>query len=1000
MPADLQKVRELFLHAVGKLPPEEWAGYVGEACGGDAELEQQVGHLLQVHREAGSFLDRPAAAVGGTGTYPVGPGTEAAVAPLRERPGTVIGPYKLLQQIGEGGMGTVFMAEQTRPVQRKVALKVIKAGMDSAQVIARFEAERQALAVMDHVNIARVFDGGTTETGRPYFVMELVHGVPITRYCDDNHLTPRERLELFVPVCQAIQHAHQKGVIHRDVKPSNVMVTLYDGKPVPKVIDFGMAKATEQKLTERTLFTQYGTLVGTLEYMSPEQAEMSGLGVDTRSDVYSLGVLLYELLTGSTPLSHKRVREAAYREVLRMIREEEPPRPSTRLSDSGDTLASISAQRHMEPAKLAKLMRGELDWIVMKTLEKDRNRRYETASSIAADVQRYLNDEPVQACPPTAGYRLRKFVWRNKATLATVLIAMIAALFVVGSVGWAVRDRAARNAALDYEVRRTLDEAAAQLEGAKWPEALATVQRAEKLLAAGGHQEVPQRLRDLQKDLALAQRLENIYSRPRKEEFYVGYELDDAYAEAFADAGIDVAALPVLEAAERIRARGIWRELARALDVWAGMRQRAGSQKAPDWKRLLEIAEAADPDPWRNPLRQARRHGDGKALAALAASADVARLRPETLHLLGYALYDSGAKEQAVALMRQAQLRYPDDWWINNLMGWYCLTARPPQYDDALRYYTASQAVRPQNPYNLHAIGLGLLGKKAYAEAVVVYSRAIELKPDYSGAWFKRGEAYEHLGQGDKAAADVAHAIESNPKSAATWIDAGEAYDNLGRKDEAIAAFKEAIRLQPDSALAHYEFGRDLARKGLFDEAVAANKEVIRLQPEYVGGHFNLAWILSRKGDLDGAIPEWKEAIRLGPGYAESYYRLANVLANGADPKLRDAAEAVKLARKAVELAPRYDLYWQSLGWALYRADAWKDSIEAFHKSMELQEDPKGGDSYQWFGLAVAHWHLGNKEEARKWHDRAVQWMDKNDPKSDELRRFRAEAAELLGIKK
>ena len=284
---------------------------------------------------------------------PAGAGTATADSPANtENSGAVIGPYKLLEQIGEGGFGVVFMAEQTRPVRRKVALKIIKPGMDSKQVVARFEAERQALAMMDHVNIARVIDGGTTEAGRPYFVMELVHGVPITKYCDDNHLTPRERLELFVPVCHAIQHAHQKGIIHRDVKPSNVMVTLYDGKPVPKVIDFGVAKATEQKLTERTLFTNYGTMVGTLEYMSPEQAEMSALGVDTRSDIYSLGVLLYELLTGSTPLSRKRVKEAALAEILRIIKEEEPPKPSARLSDSGDALASISANRHMEPARL------------------------------------------------------------------------------------------------------------------------------------------------------------------------------------------------------------------------------------------------------------------------------------------------------------------------------------------------------------------------------------------------------------------------------------------------------------------------------------------------------------------------------------------------------------------------------------------------------------------------------------------------------------------------
>src|SRR3954447_9937512 len=419
------ELRAVFCEALERKTPQARGEYLDQVCAGKPELRVRVDALLRAHEEASGFLREPG-----------GPFGTAAERPAGEASGAVIGPYKLLQVIGEGGMGTVFMAEQTHPVQRKVALKVIKAGMDSKQVTARFEAERQALAMMDHANIARVLDAGATESGRPYFVMELVHGVPITKYCDDNRLTPRQRLELFVPVCLAIQHAHQKGIIHRDVKPSNVMITLYDGNPVPKVIDFGVAKATKQKLTERTLFTQYGSMVGTLEYMSPEQAEMSALGVDTRSDIYSLGVLLYELLTGSTPLTHKRMKEAAYGEILRMIKEEEPPRPSTRLSDSGEALASISALRKTEPAKLTKLVKGELDWIVMKTLEKDRNRRYETASGLAHDIERYLHDEPVQACPPSAGYRIKKFWRRNQGPLTAAAVVRLCRVGAIVGTSW------------------------------------------------------------------------------------------------------------------------------------------------------------------------------------------------------------------------------------------------------------------------------------------------------------------------------------------------------------------------------------------------------------------------------------------------------------------------------------------------------------------------------------------------------------------------------------
>ncbi len=484
MNADRDRAKSIFLNAV-ELASADRAAYLDAVCGGDPVLRSEIDVLLAHYGKAADFLDEPPLNMDVTVDRPT----------ATEIIGQSIGPYRLLQQIGEGGMGTVYMAQQSAPIHRKVALKVIKPGMDSRQILARFEAERQALAMMDHVNIARVLDCGTTtgspggvSAGRPYFVMELVHGVPINKYCDDNRLTPRQRLELFVPVCHAIQHAHQKGIIHRDIKPSNVMVTLYDGRPVPKVIDFGVAKATEQKLTERTLFTQYGTIVGTLEYMSPEQAEMSALGVDTRSDIYSLGVLLYELLTGSTPLTHQRMKEVAYVEILRMIKEVDPPKPSTRLSDSGEALASISANRHTEPAKLTKLVRGELDWIVMKCLEKDRNRRYETANAFAADVHRYLADEPVQACPPTLGYRFRKFVRHYRGsviTAATILLALIGG--VIGTTWGMVRATLAETEAVSEAQQKTtaLGEKEAALTDAKNQLFQALVQQARAERSSG-----------------------------------------------------------------------------------------------------------------------------------------------------------------------------------------------------------------------------------------------------------------------------------------------------------------------------------------------------------------------------------------------------------------------------------------------------------------------------------------------------------------------------------
>jgi eukaryotic-like serine/threonine-protein kinase len=431
----------LFEAALQRPTPAERQAFLEEACGGDAGLLERVRRLLAAHEQPRGVLDRAAADATGT--------SEAAAPDATLAVGTVIaGRYKVLESLGEGGMGTVLVAEQTEPVRRRVALKVIKPGMDSRRVLARFEAERQALALMDHPHIAKVFDGGLTESGRPFFVMEYIKGVPLTDYCDAARLTVRQRLELFVPVCQAVQHAHQKGIIHRDLKPSNILVALYDGNPVPKVIDFGLAKATSQPLTDHSVYTAHEMILGTPLYMSPEQSELNNLDVDTRTDVYALGVILYELLTGTTPLDGRRLRQAAWDELRRLIREEEPPRPSARLSSS-DLLPSLAARRQTEPARLAKLVKGELDWIVMKALEKDRARRYETANGFARDVQRYLADEPVEACPPSAGYRLRKFARKHRRPLAAA--AAGTALLVLGAAvcaGQAVRATAAQRQAL------------------------------------------------------------------------------------------------------------------------------------------------------------------------------------------------------------------------------------------------------------------------------------------------------------------------------------------------------------------------------------------------------------------------------------------------------------------------------------------------------------------------------------------------------------------------
>ncbi|MCP4537005.1 MAG: protein kinase, partial [Chloroflexi bacterium] len=420
MKASEKDIKEIFAKAIALEDATERDVFLEEACGTDSTLRQEVDKLLKAYIQAGDFLEEPA----GLGDVTL------ESSPLTEGPGTLIGPYKLLEKIGEGGMAVVYMAEQERPLRRRAALKIIKLGMDTKQVIARFDAERQVLAMMDHPNIAKVLDAGTTKTGRPYFVMELVRGESITKYCDKNKLSTQARLELFVPVCNAVHHAHQKGIIHRDLKPSNIMVTMHDGKPVPMVIDFGIAKATNQRLTEQTIFTRYAEMIGTPEYMSPEQAEMSGLDIDTRTDIYSLGIVLYELLTGALPFDSKTLRAAAIGEIQRIIREEEPVRPSTRLSGLGKEAEDIAARRQTNVAGLAKRLHRELEWIPLKAMRKDRTRRYRSASEFADDVQNYLQDQPLIAGPESVTYRLGKQA--KKYRLALLAVAAIAMVVIVG----------------------------------------------------------------------------------------------------------------------------------------------------------------------------------------------------------------------------------------------------------------------------------------------------------------------------------------------------------------------------------------------------------------------------------------------------------------------------------------------------------------------------------------------------------------------------------------
>ncbi len=1019
--------------------PEERAAYLQQACGHDPDALGRILDLLRVYDQEKSFLE----------SSPVAPLVATVDEPIaREGPGTVIGPYKLLEQIGEGGFGVVFMAEQTQPVRRKVALKVLKPGMDTRQVVARFEAERQALAIMDHPNIAKVFDGGTTGEkdeggrmkdekeadgrsdssfrlhrssfggGRPYFVMELVKGVPITEFCDQNHLTPRQRLELFVPVCQAVQHAHHKGIIHRDLKPSNVLVTVHDTTPVPKVIDFGVAKALGQELTDKSLFTGFAQMIGTPLYMSPEQAGQSGLDIDTRSDIYSLGVLLYELLTGTTPFDKERFKQAAYDEIRRIIREEEPPKPSTRLSESKDSLPSISAQRQTEPAKLTKLVRGELDWIVMKTLEKDRNRRYETANGFAMDVQRYLADQPVLACPPSAGYRLRKFARRNKRTLVTaallgvMLLAAVGA--VAGSLGWAARDRAARRAEAAQQASASLIRARAWMGDNKL--ALARQELAEAKGRIGNDRAalpaLAEEIEALDAALARFQSFLDLVEQAHEAETRLTVELA---LSGEADRGMKSAPSPVrisdrdpakavpflLQALSRyeVMERDDWpAALERGLVETGQVRQiRRSAYEELLWLaddvfrrrqehhsgRKLSPAEAAREGlvylhkaeaSWRPTaaffrIRAGCRKASGEAEAARADEALV-RQTPPTIaldhYLLGVAAQAARDKAEGVKQFEAALRLEPTHYWSLMSLG-SCLDDLGDQEQDfaaATVAFTGCILKRPEHAPAWHNRGVAHGRLRQYDRSLADFSKAIELKPDAAWSWTNRGVSHANLRQYDKALADHSKAIELQPDYALAWNNRGDCHRNLRQYAKALADCSKAIELKPGYAPAWNNRGNAHADLGQHDKAMTDYSKATELQPDEALAWYNRGTVHADLGQYDKAIADLSKAIEIKPDLKEAWFNRGDAYRN-----LHQYDKALADLSKVIQLKPDDAKAWNNRGVIHKDLGQYDKAIADYSKAIELKPDY----AWAWDNRGNAHQGLGQYAKAVADHSKAIE---------------------------
>jgi tetratricopeptide (TPR) repeat protein len=840
---------------------------------------------------------------------------------------TTIGRYQLLQQIGEGGFGVVFMAEQQEPVKRKVALKIIKAGMDTREIIARFEAERQALALMDHPNIAQVLDGGAATNGRPYFVMELVRGIPITQYCDKANLSTHERLELFIKVCRAIQHAHQKGVIHRDLKPGNVLVTLHDGESVPKVIDFGVAKALGQKLTERTPFTRLEQMIGTPAYMSPEQAGLRGLDIDTRSDIYSLGVLLYELLTGVTPIDAEALQRGALEEIRRMIQEIDPPKPSTRLLTLGERLIEVARHRRAEPAALSRLIRGDLDWIVMKALEKDRNRRYETANGLALDVQRYLGDEAVFARPPSAGYRLQKFVRKHRTAVAVTTgfaLLLTAATVVSGLLALRANREGTRASKSEIEARATLGFFR------------------DKVLAAGRPKGEAGGLGyDVTLKAAINAAESNIASSFANAPL-VEASIRNAMGDSYRYLGEYSNAVRQYERALALRSFHLGREKPETIQTMYGLA--AGyhnvGHRNEAFRLLEEILRTSKgkfgPD---HPQTLAAMHGmaivyddAGRKNEALQLFEQTLKLRkaklglehPDTLRssaALAGAYLDARRDDEAIRLMEEtfrlsrAKLGpdHPDSLsCMNYLASAYFTVGR---YSEALPLFEATQKLHnsqlgpdhPDTTRTLYTFASALHFEGRLEEAIPLYEESLKLSTSKLGSahvavielMWRLACAYNQSGRLDHALILSEEALNlmwstlgpNHPETLHVMSLVAQAYEQVDRPADASSLFEELLKLQrdklapdhPDTIDSMNRLAHAYCRSGRQEQALPILENALKTSEAKLGADHpdtltamgNLAALYFSMGRPIDALPVFEKSLRLTKAKAESDYSYA-----------------------------------------------------------------------------------------------------------------------------